>query len=239
MSLSTRDTEQILKAIEQAEVSLIVHDENGLFRKIASRQARNVGTSTVQKITYDASRELLLKARKALSSNPPDALLARRLTDLAQHRLNTAFDQVGWSYRWQYVNPVFTLVYLLLVFALVIVVALQSSPVVLFEIIPVWAFLAGALGAILRALWSLWNSASTRMYRKAWTVWFIGAPVIGGIFGALIYTALLSGLVAVSPSQPNMENIALPLFLTGLAGFSSEWAKDLLTNIQETISSKK
>jgi hypothetical protein len=85
----------------------------------------------------------------------------------------------------------------------------------------------------------LWNSASERKYRKAWTVWFIGAPVIGGLFGALIYTALLGGLVAVSPSQPTIENIALPWFLTASAGFSSEWAKDLLTNIQEAISRRK
>jgi hypothetical protein len=227
--LSTKDAEQILEAIEQAEVSLMVHDENGLFRKLAS-----------QNITYEANLELLLKARKALSPSPPpkipDTLLARKLTDLAQHRLSTAFDEVGWSYRWLYVNPVFTLAYLLAAFAVVVVIDLRSLPVVLFGIVPIWAFLAGALGAILRTLWSLWNSASTRRYRKAWTVWFMGAPVMGGIFGALIYTALLGGLVAVSPSQPSMENIALPWFLTGLAGFSSEWAKDFLTKIQKAIS---
>jgi hypothetical protein len=70
-------------------------------------------------------------------------------------------------------------------------------------------------------------------------VWFLASPVFGGIFGALIYAAFLSGLVAVSPSQSRIENIALPLFLTALAGFGSEWAKDLLTSVQDAIIGKK
>lgn len=239
MPLSTIDTEQILKVIEQAEVSLLVHDENGLFGGLQVGKAASTQPTTAQKITYEACRELLLKARKALLSSSPNTILARRLTDLAQHKLNTAFDQAGWFYRWKYVTPIFTLFYLLLAFAGIIVVDLRLSSAVLFEIVPLWAFLGGAMGAILRALWSLWNSTSTRTYRKAWAIWFIAAPVIGGIFGALIYMAFLSGLVAVSPSQSKIENTALPLFLTGLAGFESEWAKDLFTSVQEAIIRKK
>ena len=237
--MSTKDTEQILKVIEQVEVSLLVHDENGLFRDLQVRQVAGLQAATAQRITYEACRELLLKGRKALLSSSPNTILARRLTDLAQHRLNTAFDQAGWFYRWKYVTPIFTLIYLLLAFAGIIVVDLRFSQAALFQIVPLWAFLGGAMGAVLRALWSLWNSTSTRTYRRAWAVWFIAAPVFGGIFGALIYTAFLSGLVAVSASQSKIENIALPLFLTGLAGFGSEWAKDLLTSVQEAIVSKK
>jgi hypothetical protein len=237
--LSAKDSEQILKVIEQVEASILVHDENGLFRHLEDRQTARTQQTTAEKITYEACQNLLLRARKALFSSHPDARLARKLTDLAQHKLNTAFDQAGWYYRWKYVTPVFMLVYLLLAFAAIIVVDLESPPAVLFQVVPLWAFLGGAMGAILRAYWSLWNSASTRTYRKAWTVWFIGSPVFGGIFGALMYTAFLSGLVAVSSSQSKIENIALPLFLTGLAGFASESAKDLLTNIQEAIAGKK
>jgi len=237
--LSTRDTEQILKVIEQAEVSLLVHDENGLFRNLQERQMTGAQPATAQRITYEACRELLLKARKALLSSTPNTILARRLTDLAQHKLNTAFEQAGWFYRWKYVTPIFALLYLLLAFAAIVAVDLQFSSAILFQLVPVWAFLGGAVGAVLRAIWSLWNSTSTRTFRKAWAVWFLASPVFGGIFGALIYAAFLSGLVAVSPSQSRIENIALPLFLTALAGFGSEWAKDLLTSVQDAIIGKK
>jgi hypothetical protein len=65
----------------------------------------------------------------------------------------------------------------------------------------------GAVGGILRGLWYLKDKVSDRRYRNSLRIYFLSVPFLGGLFGAVLYFVLISGLFIIAPAQaPNLLN---------------------------------
>lgn len=65
----------------------------------------------------------------------------------------------------------------------------------------------GIIGAILQGLYWNWQNVSNLAYRKSWLIWAISIPFLGGIFGALVYFLLASGLLILSSGSTNIADI--------------------------------
>ncbi|HKG72124.1 MAG TPA: hypothetical protein VKA87_09495 [Nitrososphaeraceae archaeon] len=59
----------------------------------------------------------------------------------------------------------------------------------------------GTLGAILRGLWFLKDKVSDRRYRNSFRIYLISTPFLGGLFGAIFYFLIVSGLFIIAPAQ--------------------------------------
>jgi hypothetical protein len=59
----------------------------------------------------------------------------------------------------------------------------------------------GTVGAILRGLWFLKDKVSDRRYRNSFRIYFLSAPFLGGLFGAIVYFILVAGLIVIAPGQ--------------------------------------
>ena len=59
----------------------------------------------------------------------------------------------------------------------------------------------GAIGGILRGLWFLKDKVSDRKYRNSFRIYFLSVPFLGGLFGAILYFVLISGLFILAPTQ--------------------------------------
>jgi len=112
-------------------------------------------------------------------------------------------------------------------------VSLSPSTIDVFWV-PIWSPVLGALGGIGRALWSLWYDVNRRRLRKVWLVWFLQAPILGAIFGIMMYLAFLAGYIAITRSA-EVKGEAFPMLLSVLAGFSWEWVNQARSKIMRAL----
>ena len=105
---------------------------------------------------------------------------------------------------------------------------------------------------LLLHLWYVEEKVSDRRYRNSFRIYYLSAPFLGGLFGAILYFMLMAGLFIISPAQaPAMLNqtssgsnaiqtgsttqattiaftgnvsIVAIIPLAALAGFNWEWA---------------
>jgi hypothetical protein len=118
----------------------------------------------------------------------------------------------------------------------------------------------GTIGAILRGIWYLKDKVSDRRYRNSFRIYFLSAPFLGGLFGAILYFMLVAGLFIIAPAQapaillnqtssePNATqtgsmtqtettastgsvSTVTIIPLAALAGFNWEWAAMILKQI--------
>ena len=59
----------------------------------------------------------------------------------------------------------------------------------------------GTVGAILRGLWFLKDKVSDRRYRNAFRIYILSTSFLGGLFGAILYFLIISGLFFIAPAQ--------------------------------------
>jgi hypothetical protein len=100
----------------------------------------------------------------------------------------------------------------------------------------------GLIGAILQGLYWNWQSVSDFRYRKAWLVWAISCPFLGGIFGALVYFLLASGLLILSSGSTNTTDINKinPFIIIAIAvyaGYNWQQTINWLTQVAERFRS--
>lgn len=123
----------------------------------------------------------------------------------------------------------------------------------------------GTVGAILRGLWFLKDKVSDRKYRNSFRIYLLSTPFLGGLFGAIFYFMIVSGLFIIAPAQApailsnqtisesnattaqtgsmNQANgtsvgsvSTLAIIpLAALAGFNWEWAIMILKRIGESF----
>jgi hypothetical protein len=99
----------------------------------------------------------------------------------------------------------------------------------------------GTVGAILRGLWFLKDKVSDRKYRNSQRIYFLSVPFLGGLFGAILYFMLVSGLFIVAPAQApgileqtGASTVAI-IPLAALAGFNWEWAIMIFKRIGDSF----
>jgi hypothetical protein len=103
------------------------------------------------------------------------------------------------------------------------------------ELGAIYAVTWGCIGAILRGIWFLKKHVDDRMYRNSWRIYFISAPLLGGILGAVVYFIIVGGLITVSRNVTIENTIPIIPFAT-LAGFNWEWTINLFRKIGDLIS---
>jgi hypothetical protein len=99
----------------------------------------------------------------------------------------------------------------------------------------------GTVGAILRGIWYLKDKVSDRRYRNSLTIYFLSAPFLGGLFGAILYFMIVAGLFIIAPAeaqgilnQPNVSSVTI-IPLAALAGFNWEWAVMIFKRIGDSF----
>ncbi len=96
----------------------------------------------------------------------------------------------------------------------------------------------GVVGGILRGLWALWNHIDRGTYRHIWRIWFLSAPFIGGILGAVIYMIITAGLIVVSEQNAQNANPLLVMVFAAIAGYNWEWAVKRLDAVADQVKKK-
>lgn len=99
----------------------------------------------------------------------------------------------------------------------------------------VYAVTWGCIGAILRGLWYLKDSVDERTYSNSWTIYFLSAPFLGGILGAIVYFIIIGGLLTVT-REVQINNVIPIIALAALAGFNWEWAVKIFYKIGDALS---
>jgi hypothetical protein len=115
------------------------------------------------------------------------------------------------------------------------------------EALLIVALVVGGLGAIVSVMQRMTSGNLTLRYRAGvLTIVFVGAfrPLIGAIFGLLLYVLTVSGLLplklpAEAPPDTTLVNDAVLYFFAALAffaGFSERFAQDMLVTGQRQLS---
>jgi hypothetical protein len=225
--LETSENKQIAAAIDSLDQRLLVADENGMFRN-------------QRVVTFTDCQAPLMKSRTLLKAGKSDEAIDQY--HLASNKFNEAIESSDrwWKISYRYGIPWF--LYQVAALALVAFYSFQYSSVspessqqILW--VPVWILGWGATGAIVRSLWYLWFQINRKVFRKDWLVWFVSSPILGALLGALVYMLFLAGLLATT--QANVKEPWFPMVLAGLAGFSWEWATEILKKMTDVIGVSK
>jgi hypothetical protein len=85
-----------------------------------------------------------------------------------------------------------------------------------------YAVVCGVIGGILQGLYQNQQGVSSFRWRKAWCVWGISIPFLGGIFDALVYFLLASGLLILSSGSTSTIDINKinPFIVIALAAYA-------------------
>jgi hypothetical protein len=139
-----------------------------------------------------------------------------------------------------------------------------NPPGVLIQEAALHATTWGTVGAILRGIWYLKDKVSDRKYRNSLRIYFLSAPFLGGLFGAILYFMIVAGLFIIAPAQApaillnqtssepnatqtgsmtqtdttastgNVSSVAI-IPLAALAGFNWEWAIIIFKRIGDSF----
>lgn len=221
--------EDLRTRVDDMETKLNTASENGLF----------------QHQTTVAHKEILDKITEALrlsletAASPAKYARAIEALDVAQNLYDTAIQEVGLRKRLAYVYGIPALIYMVSLLGMIMWIALKppsllsSAPA--FLSIPKKILLAGAVGSILRGIWSLWTKVDEMHYRKFWGTWYLLSPFMGALLGGVVYLAFFVGIVT-STLSTTIANPALAILVAILAGFNWEWAQGVLSKAVEIFS---
>ena len=121
---------------------------------------------------------------------------------------------------------------------------ISTRSIILVQSIPqsrLYAVTWGVIGAILQGLYLNWQNVNNFAYRKAWILWGISIPFLGGIFGALVYFLIASGLLILSSRSTNTTDINKinPFIIIAIsiyAGYNWQQTIDWLRKVGERFS---
>jgi len=225
MSLQTTINEMINK--------LNIAQENGLFQH--------------QKDQYDTIHSRLLDALGAsmkANCSATEYVAARKNVDDAQTNFNTTIQSAKFGYKFNYVYGLPVLLYLIGMLGLIAfreafrsLFPPLSSVHLSLPAIPTHIVLAGAVGAILRAIIALWRQVDRMLYRRVWATWFILSPITGALLGGIVYLGFFVGILVTTNGMIN--NPALPILIAAIAGFNWEWAQGVLQNLANVFTVAK
>ena len=186
--------------IDQLDSRINIASENGMF----GPNQKNVPVDSFNKI-----QNYLKTARKFLfAGNIADADYD---TSLALHEYNNALYSTRKSWRFSNIYAGYIWIYLVafLVAILAFYWAKVDAEVALFNVKiqndALYAASWGAVGGILRGLWFLKEKVSERKYSNAYRIYFFSVPFLGGLFGAIMYFALLAGVFIVGGQPPAFD----------------------------------
>ena len=232
---------QLFDWADRVETKLNTASENGVFDHQERVRYKDVLDPVLRAIAILAPVVSAPDPNAAPSLSVIEYNEARDAVDTAGNLLDRAYNSVPLGMKLVYVYGFWTWLYLLLVLIGVVIIAIYFASDVtgpfVFLSIPIQAILFGALGGILRGGWALWYRVNRREYRKVWGVWFLLAPIMGGLLGAAIYLAFFVGLVATTQTV-DFTNPQATYLVAFLAGFNWQWAADILEKVAKDLGGK-
>ena len=218
-----RDALAVKNQIDKLQEALEIANENGLLKNDSAK--------------YEEIIRIIAKALRNLSSTEDNVIQARENFSLAYFKFNEAVnsEKGWWRFKYSHGGPI--IIYLLAVFAALLASWLLFWPSLWdYKIlwIPSWAFIWGSLGGALQGLWWLWQHVSGRRLRRQWFMWYLVLPLMGAVFGALIYLVYVSGLI-VATGDSKVSSEFFIILLCAIAGFSSKWMVQVLDKVTQII----
>lgn len=224
-----KNIEHLRNDIDNLESTLVVAEENGLFKFSQNSEAHKVILDRMVEACEVLDDSKKSPETRFIESWPK----YREATYQLNEALNTA--PGSWRFIHLYGGP-FALYYCVML-AVVFSAWVLFNPLMLDTKIfwvPTYAYVWGLIGGILQGLWFLWQHVSDRQLRKVWIPWYILLPLIGGLLGALTYLIFLAGFIT-STGATQIESEYFTMLLCALAGFSSKWAVETLDKIVDLI----
>lgn len=219
------EQEKTKRDLENLEEILRAADENGLFLE-----------KWEPKHPHSEILDEIYKGKNYIK-DPAKTTEARKQYNLAFNKLYSTKNNTRWTWRatYQYGVPMFIYFFVnaIIMFASWIFYssAISASTILW---IPSWAFLWGAIGAILQGVWRLWHDIEDQLLRKHLIAWYFILPFMGSILGALVYLVFYAGfIVATGSGQITSESFVM--LLSGLAGFSSKWTVMMFERVTDLI----
>jgi len=207
----TRLLESTYAWADQLQDTTRVYDEAGLFSTEPNGKKLQDVTQAVSDARVEAAEG---HAAEALS----------RLSRGENQLFQTLYSQSAW-WRWTRCYQLHIVAYYTLIFVVVLNVGSGALPVAK-DIwgVPTEVLGLGALGAVLRGLWYLYKQVSQRKFRVQFGIAHLCAPIIGALFGMLIYFLLSAGLLtlAAGGSRLPVDSKILDAFAL-FSGYSWEW----------------
>lgn len=189
----------------------------------------------------------LIRARAAIDAK--DLSIARDAILRGQAILEHVVDQRGWWWRLVNIHQLPLFLYHVIIFVALIAAGTTCRDCSRFgvvpdsflgEFVPTTALVAGGLGAVLRAVWFLWNQVSRRIYHRRFLLSQLAAPLTGILLGLLTYLLAKAGIFVLAGQATgtirtpttSVAELALCFFV----GFKWEWALDRIQRLFEARS---
>ncbi|HEY7079628.1 MAG TPA: hypothetical protein VH500_08005 [Nitrososphaeraceae archaeon] len=111
----------------------------------------------------------------------------------------------GWRFWNIYAAPIWIYLIGFLVAVLVFYLIQEDKPIlklnVSIQVAALHAATWGCVGGIFRGLWYLKEEVSDRKYVNSTRIYYFSVPFLGGLFGAIMYFILVTGLFVIAPTQ--------------------------------------
>lgn len=203
---------KLAKEIKRIDASTNNLTDNGLFdtrhKKLYGEQLDGEIVRAKMDKAFSDIQDYLYKARESLDND--DLPASERYVSEAIKAQDKALYAPTWTWRFSNVYAGFMWIYLVGFLAAVLVFYLVqldtnilglNPPGVRIQEAALHATTWGTIGAILRGLWFLKDKVSDRRYRNAFRIYLLSTPFLGGLFGAIFYFLIVSGLFIIAPAQ--------------------------------------
>ncbi len=203
---------KLAKEIKRIDASTNNLIDNGLFDKSHKKLfgkdvGEEEGRAEMEKV-FQTIQDNLYKARKSLDNDdlPTSELhvtLALREHDKALYAPSRMwrFSNVYAGFMWLYLVGFLVAVLVFYLIQLDTNILGIHPPGVRIQESALHATTWGTVGAILRGIWFLKDKVSDRRYRNAFRIYVLSTPFLGGLFGAIFYFLIVSGLFIVAPTE--------------------------------------
>ncbi|GIU71748.1 MAG: hypothetical protein KatS3mg003_1227 [Candidatus Nitrosocaldaceae archaeon] len=218
-----KDIEELKEEWDDIDTWVNTASENGLFK-------------VQDQIKVDEILCKLKEAKVALDNS--NISECRKLLSSAQDTLYEAMEHAPRMWRilykyaihiWAYLASVLVTIFLFYYYDLDSLVKDSIGISQLALDATVW----GVIGSIFRGIWWLWYRVNRNEFRKIWLTWYLSAPFIGGILGALIFITAHAGLVIIQGGTQTSNNLNHFVIIAGaaFAGFKWKWAIEKISQL--------
>jgi hypothetical protein len=232
LSTDEKQLKEFCDRIDYVDTMVSTASENGLF----DGKKQNV-------IPYECILNKIKAARDSIEkSKPPDFSQCDHHLSIAADYYFKDVNSAPMSWRFLNIYAVHIWIYLIAFLCILFIFYyynVNSTLLTKFAFlrnhsIAIDAVAWGIIGALLRGLWWLWKNVNRGQFRKAWIIWFISTPFLGGILGGIAYLLIFAGLIAVSQDK-NITNSLFVMSIAALAGFNWEWIVEQLNRVKENL----
>jgi hypothetical protein len=206
---------KLVREIKRIDASTNNLVDNGLFDKRSTKLFGNKQQEEEDKkvraemdTVFDTIQVILYMARKSLENDDLAASEYYVAQALKAHDKALYTSSRIWRFSNVYAGPmwIYLIGFLLSVLAFYLIqldtnILGLNPPGVRIQEAALHATTWGTVGAILRGLWFLKDKVSDRRYRNSFRIYLLSTPFLGGLFGAILYFLIVSGLFIIAPAQ--------------------------------------